>query len=151
MQIQMVPSGSERIFTVAKIFIDTNIFVYTMDQHNLTKRNKCRDLLKIVDQEHVGVISTQVMLEFFVAATKKLNTDPSLMKNILHSLLNFDVVIITPELIEVAIDIQISNKLSFWDSMIIASAEHAKCNQLWTEDLNYGQVVRGVRIINPLK
>lgn len=42
-----------------------------MDQHNLTKRNKCRDLLKIVDQEHIGVISTQVMQEFFVAATKK--------------------------------------------------------------------------------
>lgn len=73
------------------------------------------------------------------------------MKNILHSLLNFDVFIITPELIEVAIDIQISNKLSFWDSMIIASAEQAKCNLLWTEDLNHGQVVRGVRIINPLK
>ena len=59
--------------------------------------------------------------------------------------------VITPALIKEAIDCSIINRLSFWDALIIAAAESAKCERLWTEDLNHGQIVRGVRIENPLK
>jgi predicted nucleic acid-binding protein len=43
------------------------------------------------------------------------------------------------------------NRISFWDSLIVAAAESARCESIWTEDLNDGQIIRGVRIANPLK
>lgn len=136
---------------MGKIFIDTNILVYTFDRYDAGKQKRCRELMQLVTDNHIGVISTQVMQEFYVAATNKLAADPILIKNILKSFKHLEIVIITPELIDNAIDIQITNKLSFWDSLIIASAEHAKCQQLWTEDLNHGQIIRGVKIINPVR
>ena len=121
-----------------------------MDLHDANKKNKCRDLLQQINVEHSGVISTQVLQEFYVTATQKLNADPLIIKNILHSLRHSEIVQITPELIENAIDILVSNKVSFWDALIISSAEHAHCEFIYTEDLNDGQVIRGIKIINPL-
>jgi len=59
-------------------------------------------------------------------------------------------VIITPEMIMDAIDCCIINRISFWDSLIVVAAESANCKKLWTEDLNHGQIIRGVQIENPL-
>lgn len=53
-------------------------------------------------------------------------------------------------IIKEAIDCSIINRLSFWDSLIVTAAESAQCEILWTEDLNDGQIVRSVRIVNPL-
>jgi len=89
-----------------------------------------------------GVISTQVTQEFFVASTTKLGADVLIVKDILHSFERFETIIITPQII---------NKLSFWDALIVTAAEGAKCEKLWSEDLNDGQLIRGVRIENPLK
>ena len=58
--------------------------------------------------------------------------------------------IITPDIIKEAIDCSIINRLSFWNALIVAAAESAKCQRIWTEDLNDGQVIRGVKIKNPL-
>ena len=99
----------------------------------------------------MGVISTQVMQEFYVAATSKLGADPLLTKDILRSLERFETVVVSPTLIKDAIDCSIINRLSFWDALIVVSAESAQCEILWTEDLNHGQIIRGVRIENPLK
>jgi predicted nucleic acid-binding protein len=60
-------------------------------------------------------------------------------------------VVISSTLIKDAIDCSIINRLSFWDALIVVSAEIAQCETLWTEDLNHGQIIRGVRIENPLK
>ena len=136
---------------MAKIFIDTNILVYSLDKFDPKKQSCCRSLLKSLKGELCGVISTQVMQEFYVAATKKLGADPLLVKDILHSFERFETVIITPVIIKDAIDCSIINRLSFWDALIVVAAESAKCEKLWSEDLNDGQIVRGVRITNPLK
>ena len=135
---------------MSKIFIDTNILVYCMDHHDLAKQKASRLLLQTLGNDHSGVISTQVMQEFFVVGTKKLAADPLLVKDILHSFENFETVIVTPEIIKEAIDCSIINRLSFWDALIVATAESAKCERIWTEDLNDGQVIRGVKIENPL-
>ncbi len=135
---------------MSKIFIDTNILVYTMDNYDPAKQEKCRMLLKDTLNESQGVISTQVMQEFYVTATKKLGADPLLIKNILHSFERFEIVIIKQSLIYEAVDCCLINRLSFWDSLIIVAAESACCEKLWTEDLNEGQIIRNVRIENPL-
>jgi predicted nucleic acid-binding protein len=122
-----------------------------MDQFDPAKREKCRSLLKSARKDLQGVISTQVMQEFYVTATKKLGADPLLMKNILHSFEQFEIVVVDPEIIYDAIDCGIINRISFWDSLIVVAAESAHCGILWTEDLNDGQIIRGVRIEDPLR
>jgi predicted nucleic acid-binding protein len=136
---------------MAKIFVDTNILVYCMDMYDPAKQEKCRHLIKDLADESNGVISTQVMQEFYVTSTKKLGVEPLLAKDILHSFEQFETVIISPLIIKDAVDCSIINRISFWDSLIIVAAESANCGRLWSEDLNDGQVIRGVRIENPLK
>lgn len=136
---------------MSKIFIDTNILVYSMDDFDLEKKEKSRLLLRSLTKDFNGVISTQVMQEFYVAATRKLCVDPLMAKNILHSFERFEIIVVSPNLIKEAIDCSIINQLSFWDSLIIVSAESANCKEIWTEDLNNGQIIRGVKIENPLK
>ena len=136
---------------MAKVFIDTNILIYSMDQFDAVKQKKCRALLKTLKGEQRGVISTQVMQEFYVAATKKLGAQPLTVKDILNSCERFVTVIVAPAIIKEAIDCSIINRLSFWDALIVAAAESANCEKIWSEDLNDGQVIRGVRIENPLK
>ena len=122
-----------------------------MDVHDPRKRNACRLLLREAAEGNNGVISTQVLQEFYVAATVKLKADPLEVKAVLNSFENYEVISITPMLIKEAIDCQIINRISFWDSLIVVAAEYSKCAVLWTEDLNEGQVIRGVKIVNPLK
>jgi predicted nucleic acid-binding protein len=120
-----------------------------MDKHDLQKMKKSRSILKKLKKEMHGVISTQVLQEFYVVATKKLKADPVTVKDIIRSFENFEIVTITTAIINDAIDCSILNMLSFWDALIVSAAEYAKCSQLWTEDLNTGQVIRGVKIVNP--
>jgi predicted nucleic acid-binding protein len=134
---------------MSKVFVDTNILVYSMDKHDLKKMKKSRSMLKKLKKEMQGVISTQVLQEFYVVATKKLKADPITVKDIIRSFENFEIVTITPSIINDAIDCSILNVISFWDALIISAAEYAKCDKLWTEDLNTGQVIRGVKIVNP--
>lgn len=134
---------------MSKIFIDTNILVYAMDMHDIEKQLVCRRRLKSLTQNIMGVLSTQVLQEFYVTATKKLGADPLAVKEILISLDRFEIVVNTPQIINEAIDCGIINRLSFWDALIVVSAENAKCDIILTEDLNHGQIIRGTKIENP--
>ncbi len=136
---------------MSKIFIDTNILVYTLDRHDKVKHKRARDVLKRILDIHQPVISTQVLNEFFVVATKKLHADPIVVKNILHNFKNMEIVNTDLALIEEAIDISVISQLSFWDSLIIAAAEKANCEYVFSEDLNAGQNYRGVALLNPLE
>jgi predicted nucleic acid-binding protein len=134
----------------SKVFIDTNILVYALDQHDPDKKQKSRSRLRQLAETSGGVISTQVMQEFYVTATKKLQVDALLVKEILHSFAQFEIVLISPEIIDRAVDCQILNQISFWDALIVSAAQSACCEVLWTEDLNHGQIIQEVRIENPL-
>ncbi|MCP4148747.1 MAG: PIN domain-containing protein [bacterium] len=136
---------------MTKVFVDTNILVYSMDSHEPVKQEKSRSLLKRIIKDQYVVISTQVLQEFYVASTRKLNADFLLVKEIMRSFKNFEVVTITSDIIEDAIDCSILSKISFWDALIISAAEFSKCDELLTEDLNHGQVIRNVTIVNPFK
>lgn len=134
---------------MSKIFIDTNIFVYSLDNSDSTKKKKARKILKKLVNEHQPVISTQVIQEFYVTATKKLGVDQLVAKSIIRSFQNFEVVHVNTDLIYNAIDCSILNKLSFWDSLIVSTAEFAKCEVIYSEDMNNGQKILGVEINNP--
>ena len=117
-----------------------------MDQSDLKMKKRCQAALKTIDDTLTGVISTQVMQEFYVVATRKLGVEPLLAKSILHAFENFEVVVVDSMLIKEAIDTSIVNQISFWDALIVVSAESAKCEKIWTEDLQHDRVIRGVQI-----
>lgn len=133
----------------SKTFIDTNILAYALDESDKKRQKKYREILSDFAKQGGGVVSTQVFQEFYVAATKKLGVNPIQVKGMLHSFENFEVVVVTPMLIKEAIDCSLLNQISFWDALIVVTAESAKCEKLLTEDLNHNQIVNGVRIQNP--
>ncbi len=148
---QRMLSGRETSFTVSKIFIDTNLLVYTLDNSNSSKRSKARDVLRTIVEKHQAVISTQVIKEFYVVATKKLGADLIIVKNLIHNFHNMEIIVNDLGLIEQAIEISVISRLSFWDSLIIAAAEKANCEYIFSEDLNSGQIYRGVTLLNPFE
>lgn len=135
---------------MAKAFLDTNILIYQLDSRDPTKQKRCREIVRTVVSNHEAVISTQILQEFYVACTMKLKIKPILVKGIMHGFENMEVVTIGIDLINNAIDASIQYQISFWDSLVVVSAESAKCQYLLTEDLNEGQIIRNVRIRNPL-
>ncbi|MBI1869609.1 MAG: PIN domain-containing protein [Chlamydiae bacterium] len=134
---------------MSKIFLDTNILVYAFDPDTPKKRDISRQILRKLNESRVGVVSTQVIQEFFSIATKKLRIAPLLAKNILSDFENLEIVVIDFEIIKDAIDCSILNQISFWDALIVTAAESAKCEKVLTEDMNHHQIIRGVRIENP--
>jgi len=150
MAILMDGNGNARKFTMSKIFIDTNILIYSSDQADKLKQTKAREVLRDILKNHIGVISTQVIQEFYVVATNKLKIDPLLVKNIIHAFENYEIILISPSIIKDSIDCSILNQISFWDSLIISAAESANCEKVYTEDLNHEQIINGVTIENPL-
>lgn len=134
---------------MARTFLDTNILVYCLDHHDPHKQATCRGLVRSLQAENQAVISTQVLQEFYVTATRKLEVEPLQAKQILQGFRNIETVIVTPVLVEAGIDCSILHQLSFWDGLVVASAASAGCEVLMTEDLNSGQIVRGVRIQSP--
>lgn len=136
---------------MSKVLIDTNILVYCLDGADQGKQKRCRELITALTAENRGVLSTQVLQEFYVASTTKLGADPLIVKDIIRSLDRFETVVITPVLIKEAIDCSLINRLSFGDALIVVAAESAKCGLLWTADLSNGQIIRGVRIENPIE
>ena len=133
-----------------KTFLDTNILVYAVDQEAAPRRDASRKAIESIVADGSGVISTQVMQEFYVAATRKLGMPPLAAKIVLKTFAVFEIVQVSPELIQDAIDCAVLNTLSFWDALIIAAAASAGCARVYTEDLNAGQTVLGVAIENPL-
>ena len=134
---------------MSKIFLDTNVLLYTLDQNDKERRAQARMILRRVIEDDNPVISTQILQELYVGGTSKLGVDPLLAKSIVHSFENMEVVQVDPHLIGEAIDVSILNQISFWDALVVAAAESAKCSTLYSEDLNPGQIIRGVRIENP--
>ena len=132
-----------------RVFLDTNVLVYAQDASAPAKQRKSRELIAELAANVDGVISTQVMQEFYVAATGKIGVPPLAAKGIIKTFNVFDVVQVSPALIQEAIDCSILNQLSFWDALIVASAASAGCSTLLSEDLSDGQVIMGVTIRNP--
>jgi predicted nucleic acid-binding protein len=132
-----------------RVFLDANIFVYAQDTGAPDKQRKSREIITRLAESGDGVVSTQVMQEFLVAATRKLGVDPLAAKGVLKTFTVFEIVQVSAALIHEAIDCSILNQLSFWDSLILAAAASAGCKTVLSENLNTGQNILGVKVQNP--
>ena len=132
-----------------RVFLDANVLVYAQDAGSAKKQQISREVIARLSSSADGVISTQVIQEFYVAATRKLGVPPLAAKGILKTFAVFETVQVSPALIQEAVDCSILNQLSFWDALILAAAAAAGCGVVLSEDLNPGQVILGVKVKNP--
>ena len=133
----------------AKYFVDTNILLYAVDEGAGARHEAARVILDEIPPARQKVISTQVLQEFYTAAIRKLSFAPTRARELTMLWANLEVVRIDLEDVMGAIDCSILNLISFWDALIVTAAGKANCETLWTEDLNHGQIIQGVRIENP--
>lgn len=134
-----------------RAFVDTNILLYAHDRNAGDKQTRAADLLARLWQDRNGVLSPQVLQEFLVNAVRKLQTPLALAKArdvvrtyglwVMRDGKVEDILRAT-EIIELT-------GFSFWDSLIVASAEATGCELLYSEDLQHGQQVAGLTIVNP--
>jgi predicted nucleic acid-binding protein len=134
-------------------FLDTNILVYAYDTRGKTKHKKAQNILLDCWNSRSGIVSTQVLQEFYVTVTKKLpKTIPvQEAREIVKELLSWSVYEIVPADIIAASELEEQLKYSFWDSLIITAAQRADANILYSEDMQDGQQIGNLKIINPFQ
>ena len=132
-------------------FIDTNILVYAYDNHFPDKQQRAQEILIRAVKNGSGVLSTQVLGEFFTVVTEKIKVPLSVKnaRDIIKYMGSMPVQEIDLLIVNRAIDTLEQYKISYWDSLIIAAAERAGCNHILSEDLNAGQKYHEMEIINP--
>lgn len=132
-------------------FFDTNILIYTDDKSASAKQRCALDLVAEYRRARAGVISLQVLQEYFVTVTRKLHVDAAVARRKVELLAEFDVVI--PELADVlaAIDLHRLHGFSFWDALVLRAAKQAACRVLFSEDMQDAREIDGVRVIDPFK
>lgn len=134
-----------------KAFVDTNILVYARDQAAGAKQARADALMRELWATRQGRVSVQVLNEYFVIVTQKLK--PGMARDDawsdLVALQAWSPVPMDWKLLEQGRNLQQQHALSWWDALIIAAAQIAGCDVLYSEDLADGAVLGGVRVVNP--
>ena len=136
-------------------FLDTNIFVYDIDADApKTKKNIAGTLIREALTQHHTVVSYQVIQEFLAVAVRKFAatvTVPHARRYLETVLKPMLAIHSSVDLFHEALDIGSRYQLSWYDSLIVAAASEAACAVLYTEDLQHGAKINGVRIENPFR
>jgi predicted nucleic acid-binding protein len=133
----------------SRVFIDTNVLIYAADAADPEKQAIAQEVVRNLRRTGAGVISTQVMQEFFATLMKKLRFSSLDAKRLTMTLTSFEVVSMHPGLVEAAMDLTILEQLSFWDALLLAAAREARCPTLLTEDLPGKAQVAGITFVSP--
>ena len=135
----------------AKAFVDTNVLVYAHDSSAGEKYEKAKSLVRKLWTERTGVVSTQVLQEFYVTVRKKVlhPGDISNAKRWLSHYVNWHVIENDGSAVLQAIDVEQRYQLSFWDALIVQAANRADTPLLYSEDLNHDKRYGAVRVENP--
>ncbi|MBP5792584.1 MAG: PIN domain-containing protein [Spirochaetaceae bacterium] len=138
-------------YTDTKIFLDTNIIAYIFDSRDALKKQQAKDIFKKLLLSDKCCISTQVLQELFNVLTKKLKYTKEEARTIISDLMKIPVYQIKTADISLAMDLSIKTKFTIYDSLIIAAAKASNCTIVYSEDLNDGQCIDTVTVINPFK
>jgi len=130
-------------------FIDSNILVYAEASDEPAKQSAALALLRHLKLSGSGIISTQVLQEYANVALRKMRLDANHVRKQLNTHQQFEIVQVTPAIINGALDLHQTRSLSFYDALIVQAASIAGCDILYSEDLNTGEIINGVRIVNP--
>ncbi|TAL84614.1 MAG: PIN domain-containing protein [Rhodanobacter sp.] len=147
----MVARRAASALTV-RVFIDTNLWVYRLDQREVDKSRWIGQWLRQIANEHEIVISTQVLIELRAVLTRKFEPALSAQETrvALHALAQFEVVATDANLVLDANELANAEQLSWFDALIAEAALRTRCEILYSEDFSHGRTFGELAICNPL-
>jgi predicted nucleic acid-binding protein len=131
-------------------FLDTNVLLYSISRNPNESRKRER-AISLLDEDS-GALSVQVLQEFYVQATRSSRADAiphEFAAGLIEAWCRFRVQDITMAVLNAALQIRQTHGFSYWDSAVVAAARALGCDRLYTEDLNHGQMMEELAIINP--
>ena len=135
----------------ARSFLDTNVLVYADDRGEPSRQRRALAVVAEHRAAGTGVVSIQVLQEYFVTVTRKLGLDAAVARRKVELLSDLDVVVPDVGDVLAAIDLHRLHGLSFRDALVVRAAKQAGCAVLLTEDLQDRRELDGVRIVNPFR
>jgi predicted nucleic acid-binding protein len=147
----MAGASTATKFMSARSFFDTNILIYADDETDPIKQRLAAELFADHRRRRSGVVSLQILQEYFVVATRKFGIDAGSARRKVE--LIAELTVVTPEVSDIlaAIDLHRLHAFSFWDALILQSAKLAGCSVLFSEDFQHEQRIEGLRIVNPFR
>ena len=133
-----------------RTFVDTNVLIYAHDVDAKSKHTTAKNILRELWSERTGVLSIQVLQEFYVNVTRKIRSPlPKDSASLVVSSYSIWCTETTPAELSVAFRIEDESRIGFWDALIVAAAAKSGATRLLSEDLNPGQKIAGLRVENP--
>jgi len=136
-----------------RCFVDTNILIYAHDREAGTKHEQASRLIEDLWDRQAGVLSIQVLQEFYVNVTRKIPKPLSRAqaRDVIEAYAAWPLAVNGPATLMKASDIEERHRLSFWDSLIVAAAVELGADRLLSEDLQHGSRIEGMIVENPLR
>ena len=134
---------------MGRFYLDTSIVAYTDDGNEPRKQAIALELVARAFSGSSGVISIQVLQEYFNAATRKLGVDAATARRKVELLSRLETARLEARDVLAAIDLQGVHGLSFWDALIMQAALLAQCTILYSEDLQSGRRLGSLQVVNP--
>jgi predicted nucleic acid-binding protein len=135
----------------ARAFVDTNVLVYADDRSDRKRQQAAQRLITRLFEDSAGVISLQVLQEYFAAARRKLGMNAEDLRRRVELYGRFEVVTSSLDDLLAAIDLHRLHGFSIWDGLIVRSALAGRCSVLYTEDLQHGRRIDGLEFVNPFE
>jgi predicted nucleic acid-binding protein len=132
-----------------RTFLDTSVLLYAEDAREPAKRDRAQHLIRELVADQAAVVSTQVLQEFFVIATKKLKLPAAVAHDCVATYAQLDVALVSPALVLAAIELHRLHGLSFWDALIVRTAMDAGCTRLLSADLQHERAFEALVVENP--
>ena len=136
-----------------KIFFDTNVLIYAFLWQDTRKLQVANDWLDDGMRYGIGVISAQVLGEFFVNVTRQVAPflSPEEARREMERMSCLEVVPLDDKLVMKAVDLSCKAKISYWDALIVAAAEQAGCGRILSEDFTHGRKFGNLVVDNPFR
>ena len=136
---------------IVTAFVDTNILVYAYDRGAGERHEKALSLIEQLWQEGNGILSTQVLQEFYVNVRRKAQRPVTAgqARALIADYLAWDPIVNDGAAMLEAIDLEKRYQLSFWDSLIVVAAQKSSASVIYSEDFNHGQKFGLVEVLNP--
>jgi len=134
-------------------FVDSSILIYAHDRDAGPRRDRARRLCEQLRRESSGCLSVQVLQESYVTVTRKLRTPVARAQaqELVRTYASWVASPTTPVTVTRATELSEAAEIGFWHALIVPAAEQSGAETLYSEDLNDGQVIAGVRVVNPLR
>lgn len=133
----------------APVFVDSNVFLYALDEADPKKQQAARNWRAELWKRRRGRVSFQVLGEFYVNAVRKQPAARDAVRAEVRDLLTWNPIIADAKLLEQGWKIQDRYQFSYWNALIVAAAKVCGCRYLLTEDLQSGQKLEGIEVVNP--